>query len=466
MNDYADLEIGLHHHSGNQYRVELRLRLPDSDADRQPTGQQPLLAIFDPVVLGALAADMTVYGKALTNSLFAVDTVRTFFAEARAAADSQNPSVPLRIRLYIGPSALRLHDLRWETLRDPQADTSLATDEKLLFSRYHTSDDRRPVITRPKSKLRVLVVIANPAGLGGWQLAPVDVTGELIRAQAGLDGISITTLCHMDTPGCNGRPTLRNLIGYLRDGYDILYLVCHGKLFQGVPRVWLEDDDGNADVISPDNDQLPNGEERDGLVVQLKKLTKLPRLIVLASCQSAGTGGEWVSVDDGSLSALGPRLAEAGVPAVVGMQGNITMPTAAEFVSTFFKELLRDESQGGGQIDYAVAVARAAVQARRDWWMPVLFMRIRDGRIWIPERDITSRLIDEAGAQTEHGVFIQIQHAEDESAIEKSQQYIESDVESGITAKQISKAIGHSRICGSPQKIVIRNSGRLSNDSG
>jgi hypothetical protein len=99
--------------------------------------------------------------------------------------------------------------------------------------------------------------------------------------------------------------------------------------------------------------------------------------VVLASCQSAGSGAEARTGDGGALAAFGPRLAEAGVPAVVAMQGNVTMQTMAQFMPVFFQELQRD-----GQIDRAMAVARGAVREQPDWWMPVLFMRLKSGRIW------------------------------------------------------------------------------------
>ena len=103
----------------------------------------------------------------------------------------------------------------------------------------------------------------------------------------------------------------------------------------------------------------------------LSELTTRPRLLVLASCESAGA-----SAGD-ALAALGPRLAEAGIPAVLAMQGKISVETVAQFMPVFFHELQRD-----GQIDRALAVARGAVRKRYDHWMPALFMRLKSGRIW------------------------------------------------------------------------------------
>jgi hypothetical protein len=59
------------------------------------------------------------------------------------------------------------------------------------------------------------------------------------------------------------------------------------------------------------------------------------------------------------------------------MQGKISMATVAGFMPAFFRELQKD-----GQIDRALAVARGAVSSQLDYWMPVLFMRLRSGRIW------------------------------------------------------------------------------------
>ncbi|HSF83852.1 MAG TPA: CHAT domain-containing protein [Anaerolineales bacterium] len=355
MNEYADLEISLHRHDASSYAVEFRFSQPDSDADVRLGVGKPALVQFDIDALNAQIHDPAAYGQALSQSLFADPAIQTAFGQARASAQSLD--VPIRLRLLVGPSAPELHRLHWESLRDPQDNSPLFTGENLLFSRYLSSLDWRPVRLRPKADLRALVAVSNPTNLGEYDLAPVDVAGEVSRARTGLGAINATILPEQ---GTDQHTTLGAMVARLREGFDILYLVCHGAFIKEESWLWLEDSDGKVARTS--------GAE---LVTRLKELDKRPRLIVLASCQSAGT-----TAGD-ALAALGPRLAEAGVPAVIAMQGNITMETVADFMPTFFEELERD-----GQIDRALSVARGEVRERFDYWMPALFMRLKSGRIW------------------------------------------------------------------------------------
>jgi hypothetical protein len=180
-----------------------------------------------------------------------------------------------------------------------------------------------------------------------------------------LEGIACTTLAS------GGQATLQKITDALQGdaaapGVDLLYLVCHGALIDGEPHLWLEDSAGRVEVV-------PGSE----LVRRVSELQRRPQLIVLASCQSAGQGSARHSDDEGALAALGPRLAEAGIPAVLAMQGNVALQTIGQFLPTFFRELQRD-----GLIDRAVAVARGAVREQADWWAPVLFMRLKSGRLW------------------------------------------------------------------------------------
>ena len=361
MPEFADLEIGLHHLEKEGCTVELRFSQSQSAADVRMLPEGPTVRIDTDRLVVLDPADQE-YGRLLSESLFA-DPVRGAFARARGIAEGLG--VPLHVRLFIGPGAAHLHALHWETLRNPDDGSALTTDQRVLFSRYLMSQEYRPIGPRPKdAPLNVLVVIASPANLAQYKLVAVDVSAETERARAAFQGATVTVLAG------NGRATLDNLVEHAGRDCDVLYLVCHGALAaRGGPQLWLEDPYGNVNVIPGFY-----------LVTRLKELDKQPRLVVLASCQSAGTGDDVAIGEGGVLTALGPRLAEAGIPAVLAMQGSVTMRTVADFLPAFFRSLVED-----GQIDRAMAIARGRVRERHDFWMPVLFMRLRTGRLWYAE---------------------------------------------------------------------------------
>ncbi|MGH2522969.1 MAG: CHAT domain-containing protein, partial [Anaerolineales bacterium] len=177
MIEYTDLEIGLHRREAQTYAVELRVNQPDSQADTLHTGT----AHFDFDALRRDHLKPAAYGQRLFQNLFADDAVREAFRKA------QSDERPLRVRLFIGPSAPELHTLRWETLRDPEANAPLFTGERLLFSRYLGSPDWRPVRLRPASGLSALVVVADPSDVADYEgLAPLAVESEINRARASL----------------------------------------------------------------------------------------------------------------------------------------------------------------------------------------------------------------------------------------------------------------------------------------
>jgi CHAT domain/SIR2-like domain len=359
MVKYAELEIGLHHRTPRTWSVELRFNHPESAADQLLDAGSRVR--FDLGRLRGLGYDPDGYGRALSKSLF-IPPVKEAFGQARARA--QSDGLPLRVRLRIGPSAPELHGVWWETLRDPKDGTRLLKDENILFSRYLASLDWRSVGVYPKSQLRALLAIANPSNLAEYEdeeraLPPIDVAGELDRVKGAL-GRMPTTLAS------GGTATLARIIDELRKGHDILYLVCHGYIIEGEPQVLLEDSTGRIDRVSGVD-----------IIDALRDLQRPPRLVVLVSCQSAGPGEDASSDEHGALAALGPRMAEAGIPAVLAMQGRVSMKTMEQFIPAFFKELDRD-----GQIDQAMTRARATVQDRYDWWVPVLFTRLKSGRFW------------------------------------------------------------------------------------
>jgi hypothetical protein len=358
----ADLELGFYRRDKSHYAVELRYCPPDSAVDRRSSSEKPVF--IDWSRLRELESDSEAYGVLLGQIVFADRRLQLAFAEACSTAQDKN--LTLRLQLFFGGSVHHmLHELRWETLRHPDQPGPLATNERLLFSRYLASQDWRTVRLTPRAELRALVVVSNPSDIQSYSpnqrpLAPIDVTGEVARARAALSGLALEVL------DSGGRATLDGILDGVRRGFDLLYLVCHGALIDGEPCLWLEGESGRSATVGGDE-----------LITRLRAMPQLPRLIVLASCQSAGLGEARQSDDKGALAALGPQLAAAGVPAVVAMQGDISMSTVAEFMPKFFSELQKD-----GEIDRAMAVARGAVLKRPDWWVPVLFTRLRSGRLW------------------------------------------------------------------------------------
>jgi formylglycine-generating enzyme required for sulfatase activity len=356
MPDCAELEFGISSIDEQRFSLRIRFWEPGSTVENSLGLDAPVQLTFDTQRLNSLNVSCEDYGSALSEQFFATPAVWNAFTRACTAAAARQ-SV-LRIRLFIEPAAAGLQGLRWETLQDLERRTWLCTDEKILFSRFLSSGNYRPFEPAVLEQMHGLVFIANPTDLADYALDPIDSAGELERAKAGLVGMELKSVP-------SGQATLDNLLDSLREGCDVLYLVAHGAIFKGKQLLYLEKAGGETCVVAVED-----------LINRLSELRQLPLLAVLISCQSAGSG---IAQDDAILMALGPRLAACGIPAILAMQGKITFPTMAEFLPVFFREIQRD-----GCIDRAIAVARGHVRGRLDWWMPVLFSRLRDNQLFLP----------------------------------------------------------------------------------
>lgn len=348
----VDLELNLRRRDSERYALDLRLVLPKSEAETRPLEKHVAIITIDQARLHELAVDPVAYGRALGEMLFCDARVRAEFTRARTVA--QNQQLPLRLRLAFEGDASDLHGLNWESIRDPQDDIALGFSPHVWLSRFLASADWSEVTLRARSELRALVVIASPSDLGVYRLAAVDVERHRRVAEDGLKLARTTFLAG------ERRPTLDAITDVLREPCDIFYLVAHGSMIDGEPWLWLEDENGGSARVSGDE-----------VARRFAELPQRPRLAVLISCASAGAG------DERALAALGPRLAEAGVPAVVAMQGLLSLPTAWVFLTKLIAELNTD-----GCIDRAVTLARGAIRARPDAYAPVLYTRLKTGRIW------------------------------------------------------------------------------------
>ena len=349
---YLDLEIRIFPYDENAagYPVEITL-----DGQQEfPRGYLP-----GDLLPWVTNGDLTADGYRLFAMLMADPMLRSAWAEARGR------SAQRRIRLWIDVNAPELHTIPWELLRE--GDAMIASQAATPFLRYlpvphpwGSTVRRRP--------LRVLVVLSNPADLDRHNKSLLDV--ELERR------ILKETFAKLPPGKAHVRflpppVTLERLEQELRqgarrsaDGYHVLHYLGHGAFDERSGRavLYLEDASGWTQEVS-DAD----------IVSMLQRQSQPPRLIFLATCQSATR-----STTDAFLG-LAPRLVAAGVPATVAMQDHVSVDTARKLSVAFYRQLLTH-----GEVDRAINEARSTLltAGRPDAAAPVLLMRLKDGRLW------------------------------------------------------------------------------------
>ncbi|MDJ0841246.1 MAG: hypothetical protein QNK37_32340 [Acidobacteriota bacterium] len=136
MTNHADLEIGFYRRAVDQYVLEMRFNSHETDTDTRLLHEEVTLSL-NQEALNALS-DQETYGRELTRLLFSRSVLSAF---TRARTTAAQAHMPLRVRLFFGPGAPELHGVRWETLRDPESNGLLFTNERILLSRYLTSAD-------------------------------------------------------------------------------------------------------------------------------------------------------------------------------------------------------------------------------------------------------------------------------------------------------------------------------------
>jgi len=324
------------------------------------------------------------YGNTLSDALFTGE-IRDAYKEAigRAAGSSNGR---LRVRLWIDDDAAELHHkVSWERLYNESAGrpVPLATSADTPFSRYISlpQADPQPVSDRP---LRVLVVTSNPKNLPEG-LFEVNVEQELLGLSQALGELSRQGQVAVSVmPGqselpagarrqleeagfeiCPGESSLSNILRCLQNKH-VLHFVGHGHFRSdkgqgGRTALYLEKGGGAWQAVVDET-----------IVIQMGNLRPQPLLVFLAACETAkGTG-------HGPFEGLGPKLVQVGVPAVVAMREQVEMGMARELTKDFYRRLLDH-----GEVDRALNEARNLLLSSHsiDWSIPVLYMRLRDGRL-------------------------------------------------------------------------------------
>jgi NB-ARC domain/CHAT domain len=353
---------------------------------------------FDLGALQSVSGDPLSYGRQLGRSLLGQDAaVQTkldlagsgqpvpvgsrrsrpalYYAFLQARSLASTLKLPLRVQLTFDPRASELQALYWETLCEPDAEIPLLVSGGISFARHLPLPALPKLQPRVISIPRALVAVANSSTVSGATSGGLKALArqvwiglsqatkyivEFSQAYRRLPGMSVTIL------GVPGTPvTSAALLGALREAYDVIYLVCHAAL------------NGTGDDVnliletSPDGLATVTGQQ---LAQVISELSQAPRLIVLVPWPS-------LTENDNSIAVLAPILLNAGVAAIVSVQGRVSYKMIEDsldpFLRVLFSELVRD-----GQIDRAVAAARASIHERPDWWVPILYRRTANGRLF------------------------------------------------------------------------------------
>jgi hypothetical protein len=377
MARYLDLEIKIHKRD-----AEFRVRGHDYSG-RHGLDAKTLADLSELRAKGRPAE----YGRRLFDAVFGKGQLRDGI---RAARNEVEHGVSWRVRLNVDKP---LNELWWECLNDasppPQV---LGRSRETPLSRYLVGGATKGVSAE---KLKVLVVIANPADLGSpkWRnfkrLSDQQERATIVRAFRGLKD-------RIDYEILKGPATTTAIRDRLisSHGDHILHIVAHGTRDKaGTTALLLETPARKAQLV------------RQETLAELVKVPKSVRLVVLAACR-----GAWQSGESG-FAGLGPLLVHHGVPAVVAMQDPIDETSAMFFTQKFYEAIARRSDETGGMVDVAMNEARDAIffesvhDETWNWAIPVLFLR-GTGRLFKIEtqggqrqRDRSSRgAVDEPSA--------------------------------------------------------------------
>jgi hypothetical protein len=291
------------------------------------------------------------FGSRLFEALM-VDDVRDVFHATRAVADRSDEGVRITLCLAGAPE---LMNLPWEFLYERPRFLAQS-----IYSPIVRSLDLKQVRSPHPLELplRVLCMISAPTGFD-----TLDVDHEKAKVLSALEPLCRTGWVTIDWLQ---RGTLRELDEAIshNPGFHVFHYIGHGgydaRSEGGI--LLLENERGGAQEVS--------GEEL-GLLMQDERCL---RLAVLNSCEGARSS----RLDP--FSGVASSLVQYGIPAVVGMQFEITDEAAVAFSSRLYASLAR-----GSSIDAALTQARRAIFAAGndiEFGTPVLFLRGADAQLF------------------------------------------------------------------------------------
>ena len=307
---------------------------------------------------GTFCWDPEQIGKMLFRTLFQ-GKVRQVYERSRGRCER------VRIKLVLEDeprteAVERLHGLPWELLNDGHF---LETEADISIVRY--MDSLADIQRLPGRRLRVLTL-----GATAVDLPTVNCREEMDSIRKELHG-ELTEMVYLPKVGSReiSRADLHQTLG---QGFHVLHFVGHGE----ANKLFFTNRDGTH--VSVTGAQL--AEEIRALPARIR-----PLLMILNACSTAACelGSEELH--------LAGALVKSGIPAVVAMRHPISNHAAIAFSSAFYRQLAV-----GSPLDDAMNAGRMAIKrdilATDEWATPVLFMSLKDGKIFHPREDAPAAL--------------------------------------------------------------------------
>jgi CHAT domain len=307
---------------------------------------------------GWRSVDLRAFGALLHRALF--DSVVWDWVEDRLNDHGDNERLRLQLDFpFTGQGHLAA--IPWEYLYVPDSAQSegffLATDERLVLSRYVRGYGRRP--PEPEPEARLLLIVAQPRDQENVVAAPVV---DILRDLEGRIPITVTELGVQDPYGATPDAVLAALA---KSRPHLVHFVGHGDYDEreATGRVALVGINGNAKWVT--------AEELGQL---LRRAQASPSVVFLHSCEGGAVDSQI------SFAGTAPQLVRDGVPFVVAMQFTVTPPIATAFAQAFYDALAEglavDEAAQRGR--WEIASPLSTDQDPRLLGIPVVYVQSLD----------------------------------------------------------------------------------------
>jgi hypothetical protein len=257
-------------------------------------------------------------------------------------------------------------DKPWEFAYDPSRQSFLATEAVNFTRNVLTAVPAEEPVSHPARPLRILVVVAQPIGLG--LLSAEEEERVVRRGFQALEDAGLATLEFML------RARIDELHERLRNpDIDILHFVGHGEYREDEREGYLlfENSDGGRQSVSAES-------------LRQVLCQRGIRLVFLNACETGmvGRGESRLDFNRG----VAPKLVSGGIPILVANQYKVLDVSATEFAKHFYWWLALGSTVGDAAREARVAVNYSLAGENIDWAVPVVYAR-NPGRMIYTEEE-------------------------------------------------------------------------------